>query len=814
MLRSLPGDFRLTVRMLRKHPGFTAVAVATLALGIGANTAMFTVVDHVLLRPLAYRDANRLVAIQEIVPAFANIAPQIPVNALHFFNWQKNVHAFDQIALLGGGIVNLTGSGEPERIPWAQTSWNLFSMLGVRPQLGRGFLKEEDQPGRNHVVVLTYGLWKQRFGGDPHIIGRKILLNDAPYTVIGVLPASFRFPKLSDLFAMKIGEERPEIWAPFGLRKDKLDSMGDFNYACIARLRPGVTLAQARTQLNIEQARIAKQAPVKIQLLAAVIPLRSQITGRSRMGLEILLAAVGAVLLIVCVNIANLLLARAISRRREFAIRAAMGATRRDLARQMLVESGTLALAGGALGLAIAYAGVRLIVAYAPVVVPRMSQVHIDGPVLLFALAISILAALISGVFPAWVFGKADPQEAMKAGARGTTSGSHAGRLRSTLIAVEVGLCTVCLVAGGLLLHSFANLLGVNKGFQPAHVVTADLNMPGKQYPNLAKRVAFERRLLEGLQNIPGVQSAGVASMLPLAGEGNNNLVYLPDVNVPLTQRPLADIRAVSPDYFRTMGIPLREGRMFSSTDGKHLVAVISAKTAQRFWPHENPIGKAFRTGSEKRPLIQVVGVVGDVHATTLSRAPFLTVYLPYWQYAPNTTSLVVKTKMETSQIDAEIRQAIRGLDPAMPIPQIRTMNELISDSLAQRKFQLELILLFALAAILLAGLGIYGVISYSVTQRTTEVGIRMALGAQVSNIRSLILRQGLAPVLIGLAVGIAASFGVNRLLTSLLFGVSPTDPLTVTGVIVLIAAIAAFAAYLPARRATRIDPAIALRYE
>ncbi|MGH9640377.1 MAG: ABC transporter permease, partial [Bryobacteraceae bacterium] len=407
--------------------------------------------------------------------------------------------------------------------------------------------------------------------------------------------------------------------------------------------------------------------------------------------------------------------------------------------------------------------------------------VHIDGPVLLFTLAISILAALISGIFPAWVFGKADPQEAMKAGARGATSGSHAGRLRSALIAVEVGLCTICLVAGGLLLHSFANLRGVDKGFQPAHVITADLNFPGKQYPNRAKRVAFERRLLEGLQNIPGVQSAGVASMLPLAGEGNNNLIYLPGVNVPLTERPLADIRAVSPDYFRTMGIQLREGRMFSSVDGKHRVAVVSAKTAQHLWTHEDPIGKAFRTGSEKEPLIQVAGVVGDVHADSLSKAPFLTVYLPYWQYAPNTTSLVVKTKIETSQIGAQIRQTIRGLDPEMPIPQIRTMHELVSDSLAQRKFQLELILLFAAAAMLLAGLGIYGVISYSVAQRTTEVGIRMALGAQASNIRGLILRQGLAPVLIGLAAGIAASFGVDRLLTSLLFGISSADPLTVT---------------------------------
>ncbi|MGH9584932.1 MAG: FtsX-like permease family protein, partial [Bryobacteraceae bacterium] len=483
-------------------------------------------------------------------------------------------------------------------------------------------------------------------------------------------------------------------------------------------------------------------------------------------------------------------------------------------ARQMLVESGTLAFAGGALGLALAYAGIRLIVAYAPIDVPRMNEVHIDGPVLLFTLAISLFAALISGVFPAWVFGKADPQEAMKAGSRGTTPGSHAGRLRSALVAVEIGLCTVCLIAGGLLLHSFANLLGVNKGFQPAHVVTADVALPMKSYPTLAKQAAFERRLLEGLQRIPGVQSAGIASTLPLTGEGGNNLIFLPEVNVPFTERPLADIRAVNPDYFRTMGIPLRGGRMFAEEDGKHLVAVVSAKAAQRLWPHQDPVGKAFRMGSDKRPLVQVVGIVGDVRAESLSKAPFLTVYVPYWQNFRGGPSLVVKTKMEPSRIGAEIRQVIRRIDPEMPIPRFRTMDNLVSNSLGQRKFQLQLILLFAVAAMLLAGLGIYGVVAYSVAQRTSEVGIRMALGAQIADIRGMILRQGLSPVFIGLAVGMIASLGVDRLLASLLFGISTGDPMTAGAVIVLTTGVAAFAAYLPARRATRVDPATALRYE
>lgn len=382
------------------------------------------------------------------------------------------------------------------------------------------------------------------------------------------------------------------------------------------------------------------------------------------------------------------------------------------------------------------------------------------------------------------------------------------------MIAVEVGLCAVCLIAGGLLLHSFANLLGVDKGFQPAHVVTADLALPMKHYPTLDKQAAFERRLLDGLQAIPGVQSAGLASMLPLTGEGNNNLIFLPEVHVPFTERPLADIRAVNPDYFRTIGIPLRRGRLFAQQDGKHLVAVVSAKAAARLWPDQNPVGQLFRTGSEKRPLIQVVGVVGDVRGASLSKAPFMTVYLPYWQKFRGGPSIVVKTKMDPSRTGAEIRQVIRGIDPEIPIPRFRTMDALVSDSVGQRRFQLQLILLFAAAAMLLAGLGIYGVISYSVSQRTTEVGIRMALGAEQGKIRWMILRQGLAPVFIGLAAGLIASFGADRLIGSLLFGISPADPVAIAGSVVLIAGIAAFAAYLPARRATRIDPLAALRYE
>jgi putative ABC transport system permease protein len=801
--------------MLRKAPGFSAVAIATLALGIGANTSVFSLVDGVILRPLGYRDAGRLYIVHEVVPRFAHIAPLIPVNAMHYREWRRNAHSFDEMALIGGLSLNLTGSGEPERVAAARISPSLFPMLGVQAQLGRTFTDEEDDPGRDDVVVLSNELWQRRFGGDPLIVGRKIQLNSRAYQVIGVLSADFRFPKLSHLYAMTIDEERPLLWKPFALRKEEMDDMGDFNYICIARLRPGATAAQAQGELNALQTEIGKRVPEKVELRAEIVKLQDQITGRSRGGLELMLGAVGAVLLIACVNIANLLLARAIGRRREMAVRTALGAGTGRLVRQLLAESIVLAVAGGALGLIVAYAAVRAILAYAPLDIPRLDEIHPDLRLLAFNFGVSVAAGLLFGWLPAWRFSRADPLEAMKSGSRGSTAARASGRVRSLLVGVEVGLSAMCLIAGGLLLHSFVRLLRVDKGFDAGRVVTVNLNLGGSKYPDLQKRDAFEHALLDRVQALPGIVSAGVSNHLPLAGEGNNNLIEPEGAHLAVMDRPLSDIRHVNPDYFRTLNIPLRSGRVFQESDRSHLVALVSAMTASRIWTGKNPVGKRFQMGGGNNgPWIEIVGVVGDIHGVSLSRAPSNTVYVPYWQRSYGAVSLVARTPLSIAAAAPMLRAAVHDVDPDLPVPAIRTMDDLVDASVAQRRFQMTLVLLFAVAALLLASLGIYGVVSYSVGQRTSEMGIRMALGAQPGRIRALVLRQGLAPVAAGLAAGIAGSFVLGRLLGNLLFGVRAGDPATIGGVSGLLILVSAVATYIPARRATRVDPAVALRDE
>jgi predicted permease len=814
MFDTLSSDLRFAARTMRKNPGFSAIAIATLALAIMANTAIFSVVDTVILRPLAYPEADRLVTIHEVVPKFSRFAPLVPVNGMHFRQWRKETRSLDQMALLGGITFNLTGNGEPERIPAARVSPNLFPMLGITTQLGRTFREEEDHPGRDRVVVLNHELWIRRFGGDPKVVGRQLTLDGKSYEIIGVLRAGVHFPKLSQLYAMTISEERPQLWKPFALRDDELDEMGDFDFACIARLRHGIPRSQALAELNVVQANFVKQAPFKVELYAAMIPLQDQITGRSRTGLELLLAAVGAVLLIGCVNIANLLLARATGRRRELAIRSSLGATAGRLVRQMLVESLFLSFLGGAMGIALAYGAIRLIVAYAPIDLPRIDEVHLDARVLFFTVAISLLTGVLCGLLPAWRFAATDPQEAMKSGARGSTAGRASGHLRSLLVGVETGLSAMCLIAGGLLLHSFVKLLNVDRGFEVQHIVTVDLSLPQNHYPNGEKRAVFLHSLLDRVGSLPGVQSAGVSNRLPLSGEGGNNLLGVEGTKVPVMERPLVDIRQTNPDYFRTMGIPLRSGRIFEEADRKRQVALVSALTAERLWPGQNPIGKRFQIGGENSVFIEVAGVVGDVRGVSLNQTPSLTVYLPYWQRFYNEASLAVKTAVNPASAASAIRAAIRQIDPEMPVPAFRSMEEIVTESVAQRRFQMNLVLLFAVAATLLASLGIYGVVSYSVAQRTNEMGIRIALGARPASIAGLVLRQGLLPVAAGLAAGVVASVTLGRILASLLFAVSAWDPMTIGLVVTLLSAVALAATYVPAHRATHVDPVTALRYE
>ena len=814
MLDGLWSDLQFTSRMLGKNPGFGAIAIATLAIGIGANTAIFSLVDHVILRPLAYRQPGRLVSIEEAVPSFHGAPPVIPVNAMHFLEWRKSVRAFESLALLGGVQFDLTGSGEPSRIPAARVSSNLFPMLGVQPQLGRTFRADEDQPGHDLEVVINNELWKGQFGGDPNILGRKLVLDGQPYQVIGVLPANFRFPKLSSLYSMAIPEDRPQIWKPFALEKDELDAMGDFNFVCIARLKAGVSPGRALSELNAVQNSIASKLPEKVTLRALISPLQDQITRGSRTGLQLILTAVGGMLLIACVNIANLLLARSTIRAREMAIRTALGASGIRLLSQMLVESTTLAVAGGAFGVAVAYAVLSIVVANAPVDLPRVDEVRLDGQVLLFTAVISIFCGLLVGVLPALASARRDPQEAMKSSGRGTTAGKTSSGIRSGLVAVEVCLSVMSLLIGALLLHSFINLLNVDKGFEVRRVLTLQLTLPSTRYPDDEKKAQFVKRTLQKIESLPGIESAATGSRLPLTGEGGNNTIQVEGSNLPIMQRPLADIRRVSPGYFRTMSIAVKNGRVFERADEKHDVAVLSASAAAKLWPHMDAVGKRFRMGDDNRPMLEVLGIVSDVRGISLNAPPTPTVYVPEWVRTWGEPTLVVKTALMPAAAAAEIRKTLHELDPQMPVQNFETMQEVLNDSVAQRRFQMNLVLLFAVSALLLASLGIYGVISYSVAQRTNEIGIRMTLGAQRANISRMVIWQGLAPAIAGLAAGVVAAFAVGRTIRSLLFGVAAADPIAIAGVVVTLLAVSLLAALVPSWRATRVDPAIALRYE
>ena len=687
-------------------------------------------------------------------------------------------------------------------------------MLGIKPALGRTFRKDEDAPGRGHEVILNYGLWKGSFAGDPNIIGRKIRLGGQPYEVTGVLPQGFRFPKLSQLFAMNIQEERPQIWIPFALRQDELDEMGDFNFACIAHLKAGVSKGQAQTELNALQAELIKRLPYKIKLSAVLVPLQQQITGRVQTGLKLIFGAVSLLLLIACLNVASLSLARGTARKREMAIRSAIGASVGRLMRQLMVESVTLAAAGGILGVAVAYAAVRIMIANAPVDVPRIEEVGIDGRVLLFTLGISLLVGVLFGLMPAWNAAREDPQAVMKAGGRNTTAGLGLRRMRFLLVVAEVSLSAMCLVSGGLLLHSFLRLLNVDRGFQVERLITVDLALPDNKYATTESRAAVLKTLLDHIRALPDVSGSAITNKVPLTGEGQNNIVTAAGSNVPVTQQPTADIRTTDANYFRTLGIPLRSGRVFTGSDYRRPVGLVSAMTAAQLWPGQNPLGREMIIGDKSDHPIQVLGVVNDVRGANLETQPIMTIYLPYWQNSRNGMTLVVKTQASESSAVHEIRSAISQVDAELPVEHFQTMAQLVSESVAQRRFPMQLVLLFAICALLLASLGIYGVVAYSVGQRTNEIGIRMTLGAERTAIAHLVLREGLRPVVIGLFVGLLGSLALGRMLAGLLFGVTVADPLTIAAVSLLLLTVATAAVVLPTLRAVRVNPLAALRSE
>ncbi|HEY6946423.1 MAG TPA: ABC transporter permease, partial [Candidatus Acidoferrum sp.] len=709
----------------------------------------------------------------------------------------------------------LTGSGEPEVLRGVRASANLFDVLGAQPALGRTFLPEEDDPGRGHVVILTDAFWRARFQGDQSVLGKAMVLDGVPHQIIGVLPASFRFP-----YALG-GTNRAARLAFFqplnGPKFYEQGLIGEFDFNAIARLKPGVTPEQALAELNVVQAQIAKQANENVDLLAALKPLETVVIGPARLGLIFLLGAVGVVLLIVCANLAGLLLTRVPGRMREAAIRVALGATRARIIRQMLTETFLLSLLGGGLGVWIAIFAVKWFVHLAPASIPRLDEVQTDARVLLFALLISIATGCLFGILPALRVTHSGPLETLKSGGSATTESRRTRRLREGLVGFEVALTTLLLILAGLLTTSLGRLLREEAGFAVQNVLVASVDLPPQSYSQPDVRLHFYDRVLAGIHSLPEVRAGGWVSIPPLGGEGSVTGIRLPDEPQARTETPIANYRPTSPDYFSAMGIPLLRGRTFASADLNRKVVLVSQSVADRFWPGKDPVGKICVTQWAGDVPAEVIGVVGDIRTVRLDAPPLMMVYVPYWFNSisvPSSASFILRTATDPASSSGAVRQLIHSIDSDVPITSLKPMTQIVSQSVDDRRFSMFLALSFAVFSLVLASLGIFGVVGYSVEQRRQELGIRMALGADLRGLTRMVLRQGLAPVVLGLAAGVAAAFFAGRLISSLLFGVSAHDPITFGIIVLVVAVVAAMASYIPARRAMLVDPIVALRYE
>lgn len=804
---------RMSVRSLRRTPGFAAVAILTLAMGIGGTTAMFSIVNGVLLKPLAYRDPGRLVVIRERVKELAHLYPALPANALHVEAWRDRCDALQGAALMRGTTVNLTGSGEPRQLTILSVSTSLLDVLGVQPAAGRGFLPEEERPGSNHVVILTDAFWR-RLGADPHLVGHTITLDGLPNTVVGILPASFLFPSSTQWGPLDGVPASLDLLRPEALNRAEISLMAEFNYGVLARLKPGASLAQAVDQVNAVQAQLVRASGEKLTLTALISPMQEVVVGNSRRGLLMLLGAVGAVLLIVCVNLANLLLVRGAGRGREIAIRLAMGANRAILVRMALRESLLLALPGGLLGLGLAWGAVRLLVNRAAAELPRADEVTVDWQTALFALTISLLTAAAFGTLPAWRLGAIDPQESLKAGSHTTTESRASGRMRSLLIGTQTALGATLLVFASLLGASLLNLLHIDKGFRTQHILAAELVLPSSRYGDLAGRSRFYDRALAEARSLPGVESAAFFSHMPFSGQVWVNPLTVEGDRRPMLEHPMANIRFSSPNFFQTMGMELKTGRTFSEADRGHPVVVLSESAAQTLWPGLNPLGRLVKTGGDSSPLQQVVGVVKDTRVVDLDKDPVRMAYIPYWQQSRTHAVLMIRASLDPLRMAPSIRQSVHRVDAEVPIATVVTMDRLIDQAVASRRFQATLALCFAGFALLLAGLGIYGVVSYWVARRRTELGIRVALGARAGRLFAMVLGRGLLPVGAGLAFGLAAALAGGRVVQSLLFDVRAADPLIYGSVAIALFGLSAVACALPAWRAARTRAVQVLRDE
>jgi putative ABC transport system permease protein len=816
-------DIRYGIRMLVKTPAMTAIVILALALGIGANTAIFSVINTVVLRPLPYEHPEQLLFLNERSPVLDEMSISYP----NFTDWRNQNHVFEKIGVYNRNSYNLTGYGDAERILTAQCSADLFAALRANAMIGRVFTNDEDKPGGASVVVLSYALWQRRFGGQNSVLNQTLTLNARPYTVIGVMPPEYAFPT------------RVEMWVPVGPLSDDPNWQQRGNHPGlygVGRLKPGVTQAQAQADMNNIAANLNKQYPdsnanngIRIRTMMEVL-----VGDTVKQTLWILFGAVSFVLLIACANIANLLLARATGRRKEMAIRAAMGASRWRIARQLLTESVLLALIGGGLGLGIARLAVKFILYISPSAIPRSREIGLDWRVLAFTLGVSVLTGILFGLVPALQAREVDVHETLKEAGRGTSARHW---LRSSLVIVEVATTMVLLIGAGLMIRSFYRLQNVNPGFSYENLTSFTVALPGRKYTTPEQRSQFFNRLVANLRTLPGVQSVGAASGLPLGNNGWQTSFIIDGQPKPAPgDTPLMEACTVTPDYFRAMNIPLLHGRYFNEhddrsfiagkdlsklNDGERLVAgvnviIVDEQFAKKYWPNEDAVGKRIRFGTDDTaPLLEVVGVVGRVKMEGLDTdSNRVQGYFSFSQVPFQAMAMIVKGQSDPNQLIASARTQVRSLDADQPIYNIRTMDEIRGESTAPQRLNLTLLSIFAGIAFVLAIVGIYGVMSYAVTQRTHEIGIRMAIGAQPRDVFKMILGQGMMLTVIGMVAGLLGAFALTRLMATMLFSVKPTDPATFAGVALLLATVALVACYIPGRRATKVDPVNSLRYE
>ncbi len=799
----LVGDFRYAFRLLFRNPGVTVVAIIALALGIGANTAIFSVVHAVLLRPLPFREPDRVVSIR-IDHAQRNIRSALgPYSDI--VEWRKQARSFEALSAYSSGSANLITGQDPERVSLWRVNANFFPMLGVKMTAGRDLRPEEDKPGAAPVAIVSYSLWQRRFGSAPDALGRAILLDGVSHTVIGVLPRDF-----------KIEDKPADIYSALAMSDTRPAGGESFNYSSYARLRPGVSIEQAQAEMETVSSRVeeASRRPLR-GFRAHLWGVRDFMVKDVRRSLVVLLTAVALVLLIACANIANLLLARAGARGKEIAIRAALGAPRWRVIRQLLTESVLLACMGAAAGVLLAYWGVAAITAIGTGAYPMLKESRIDLPVLGFTVVVALFTGLLFGLAPALAASRTDLQGTLKEGGRSSSIAAK-NRLRNLLVVSEVAVALLLMIGASLMIRSLMKLQNLEPGFNPEGVLTASVNLPPAKYSTPPQQLAFYQRLEERLQALPGVAAAGVTSQLPLSGinSGMAMVIQGRPVSGP-SDAPILWFRIVTPGYFQAMRIPLRRGRIFNTGDiaGAQRVAIVNETSARRFWPDQDPIGKRVGNGAPDG-WMPVVGVVADVHHMSLAREPDPEIYFAFAQSPRTAMALTIRTAGDPLRFATALRRTVLEIDAEQPLARVASMDQNLSDSLAAKRVSTVLLGIFAALALLLAAVGIYGVISFSVTCRKHEIGVRMALGARAGDVLRMVVARGTALALIGIAVGLAASFALTRLIESMLFQVAATDPLVYAAVALLLTAVAALASYIPARRAARVDPTVALRYE